>query len=131
MIDQTDDGKDLGGARRFLPLNLKKKPARVTAVAVRDAAEGQNLPTISAAGRGVLAEQILRIAFDNGVKVREDSALAEMLASIEIDSPIPSEAFMAVAEILQYVYRANNAPNPFDAPVNNAQDREDQNGKDS
>ena len=35
------------------------------------------------------------------------------LAQIEIDSPIPSEAFMAVAEILAYVYQANGKPNPF------------------
>ncbi|MCB1556419.1 MAG: hypothetical protein KDJ15_03805, partial [Alphaproteobacteria bacterium] len=55
-------------------------------------------------------------------KVREDSALAEMLATIELDSPIPSEAFMAVAEILSYVYRANGQPNPFDALVDDAMD---------
>ena len=38
-----------------------------------------------------------------------------MLAKIELDSPIPSETFLAVAEILSYVYRANGEPNPFDA----------------
>ena len=73
------------------------------------------MPRITAAGRGKIAEQILQLAFDNGVKVREDAALAEMLAKVELDSPIPSEAFLAVAEILSYVYRANGEPNPFDA----------------
>lgn len=57
----------------------------------------------------------MQLAFNNGVKVREDAALAEMLTKIELDSPIPSEAFMAVAEIMSYVYKANNQPNPFDA----------------
>jgi flagellar biosynthesis protein len=57
----------------------------------------------------------MQLAFDNGIKVKEDGALAEMLAAVELDSPIPSEAFMAVAEILYYVYRANGEPNPFDA----------------
>ena len=49
--------------------------------------------------------------------MREDSALAEMLAKVELDSPIPSEAFMAVAEILSYVYKANGKPNPFDTSL--------------
>ena len=41
--------------------------------------------------------------------MREDSALAEMLAGIELDSPIPSEAFLAVAEILSIVYHPLSA----------------------
>jgi len=78
------------------------------------------VPKVVAAGRGRIAEQILQLAFDNGVKVREDGPLAEMLAAIELDSPIPSEAFAAVAEILAYVYRANGKPNPFDAVLADA-----------
>ena len=54
-----------------------------------------------------MAEQILQVAFDRGIKVREDADLAEMLSAIDIDSEIPVEAFAAVAEILTYVYRAN------------------------
>lgn len=66
------------------------------------------LPKLVAAGRGKWAEQILKIAFERGIKVREDAPLAEMLAAIELDSPIPAEAIMAVAEILAYVYAAEN-----------------------
>ncbi len=99
----------------LLPLNIKKKPDRMTAVALLDRTEDRMVPQISAAGRGKIAEEILRLAFENGVPVREDSTLAEMLATVEIDSPIPSEAFMAVAEILSYIYRANGQPNPFDS----------------
>jgi flagellar biosynthesis protein len=63
-------------------------------------------PRISATGRGAVAEQILAIAFANGVKVREDADLVEILSLIDVDSPIPLEAFAAVAEILRYVYQA-------------------------
>jgi flagellar biosynthesis protein len=42
-----------------------------------------------------------------GVKVREDADLAELLAKLDIDTPIPSEAIVAVAEILAKVYEAN------------------------
>lgn len=95
--------------------NIKQKPKNPTAVAIVSGDEDDLTPRIAAAGRGKIAEQILQLAFENGVKVREDAALAEMLAKIELESPIPSEAFLAVAEVMSYVYKANNQPNPFDA----------------
>ena len=66
------------------------------------------MPRVVASGRGRVAEQILEIAFAHGVKVREDGDLAQVLAAVDIDSVIPLEAYVAVAEILAYVYRANN-----------------------
>ena len=107
-MDITDDDKPT-------PLNIRQKPKNPVAVAVKAGTESGKAPTITAAGRGKIAEQILHMAWENGVRVREDSALVTMLAQIELDSPIPSEAFMAVAEILSYVYKANGEPNPFDA----------------
>ncbi len=97
------------------PLNLKEKKTRQTAVAVKDRTAERKVPQVVAAGRGTIAEKILQLAFENDIKVKEDGPLAEMLAAVELDSPIPSEAFMAIAEILYYVYRANGEPNPFDA----------------
>jgi flagellar biosynthesis protein len=97
------------------PLNLKEQKGRQTAVALKDRTAERQVPQVVAAGRGTIAEKILQLAFENGVRVKEDPALAEMLAAVELDSPIPSEAFMAVAEILYYMYRANGEPNPFDA----------------
>lgn len=114
MVDQYDDGRKITDKDRLKPLNIKEIPRRQTAVALNDGARKGEVPKITAAGRGKIAEKILQLAHDNGIRVREDSALAEMLAQIELDSPIPSEAFMAVAEILSYVYRANGLPNPFE-----------------
>lgn len=70
-------------------------------------AGGDAGPTVVASGRGAVAEQILALAFANGVRVREDANLAEILAAVDVDTEIPLEAFAAVAEILAYVYRAN------------------------
>jgi flagellar biosynthesis protein len=73
-------------------------------------------PRVTAKGRGALAEQILEIAFDHGVKVRSDADLAEILAALDVDSEVPLEALAAVAEILSYVYRARGlAPPPKEA----------------
>lgn len=104
------------------PLNLKETKGRTTAVAVKDRTAERKVPQVVAAGRGNIAEKILQLAFDNDIKVREDAALAEMLAAVELESPIPSEAFMAIAEILYYVYRANGEPNPFDAVLRDDKD---------
>ena len=69
-------------------------------------------PTVVASGRGWVAEKILEIAFAHGVKVREDADLAEILAAVDLDNDIPVEAFVAVAEILRYVYAANGEHPP-------------------
>lgn len=122
MSDKFDDGDGKAGEKDLTPLNIKKISKNPVAVAIEDAKTPEDLPRVTAAGRGKLAEQILQLAFENNIKVREDSALAEMLAQIELESPIPSEAFMAVAEILSYVYRANGEPNPFDAVLQDDKD---------
>ena len=92
------------------------------AVALQYEPEKDNAPRVIAGGRGSIAEQILQIAFAQGLKVREDPDLAELLTAIDIDSEIPVEAFAAVAEILIYVYRANGNPFPFDNLSAPAQD---------
>ncbi|MCB9996491.1 MAG: EscU/YscU/HrcU family type III secretion system export apparatus switch protein [Rhodospirillales bacterium] len=126
MVDQYDDGRENSAKDALTPLNLKKIPKNQVAVAIENSGGDGTNPYISAAGRGKIAEQILQLAFDNGIKVREDGALAEMLAMIELDSPVPPDAFMAVAEILSYVYKANGEPNPFDAVLQDAMDKETQ-----
>lgn len=124
-FDKYDDGSKPPAEGDLTPSNTSKIPKKQTAVAITMDEDGQNMPRISAAGRGKLAEQILQLAFENGINVREDSALAEMLAGIELDSPVPSEAFFAVAEILSYVYRANGEPNPFDAVLESIEEKKE------
>ena len=91
--------------------NAEPRPPTKDAVAVALAEEGEagRPPKVVAGGRGRIAEQILEIAFANGVRVREDADLAQMLTSIDIESEIPVEAFESVAEILAFVYETNNA----------------------
>ena len=75
-----------------------------------------------ASGRGAFAEQILQIAWANGIKVREDADLVEILTAIEVDTEIPIEVFAAVAEILSYVYRANAGLIPLEKDENQTYD---------
>ena len=82
------------------------------AVAIEYERGGDSAPRVTASGQGNIAEQILAIAFERGIKVRQDAELVEILSLVEVDSPIPLEAFTAVAEILAYVYKANAALKP-------------------
>lgn len=96
----------------------REKPAATytKAVAIEYERGVDEAPRVTASGKGAIAEQILAIAFERGIKVREDAELVEILSLVEVDSPIPLEAFTAVAEILAFVYQANAArkPRPLD-----------------
>lgn len=84
------------------------KTANRVAVALRhDMVDLDSVPTVVASGRGHVAEKIIALALENGIKVREDPDLVELLAVLDVGAEIPVEAFAAVAEILAYVYRAN------------------------
>jgi len=106
--------------RRSVSQTRKKNPGKTgpaakssIAVAIENQAVRLDaLPKIVATGRGNLADKILEIAFAEGVRVREDADLAEMLAAADLDSEIPVEAFIAVAEILRYVYGINAKESP-------------------
>jgi len=65
-------------------------------------------PVLTAKGEGRLAERILDIAFAEGVKVRQDKDLTELLDAFEVESPVPLEALHAVSLILERVYAENN-----------------------
>lgn len=93
--------------------NVPDAPPSQTAVAIQySPTDAFSAPTVVASGRGWVAEKILEIAFAHGVKVREDADLAEILAAVDLDNDIPVEAFVAVAEILRYVYAANGTHPP-------------------
>lgn len=64
-------------------------------------------PKIIAKGSDLLAERLLDIAFAEGVSVRQDKDLTEILDAFDVESPIPLEALHAVSLILERVYAEN------------------------
>ena len=98
------------GNINILDQEPNKKPKAITKAVALKHERGEGVaPHILASGKGVVAEQIIEMAFANGIKVREDTDLTELLTKLDIDTPIPLEAYAAVAEILAYVYKANAA----------------------
>ena len=66
---------------------------------------GEGAPKVVAAGRGLIAERILAAAKEAGVPIREDEALAEALAGLDLGTEVPEELWVAVAEALVWAYR--------------------------
>ena len=69
-------------------------------------------PKVLAKGQGHIAQKIVQIAIDEGIEIRQDADLLQILKAVDIDEEIPVEAFAAVAEIISYVYQVNNKEFP-------------------
>ena len=62
-------------------------------------------PRIVAKGKGLLAEQIISRAQEHGVYVHESPELVSLLMQIDLDQRIPPQLYVAVAELLAWLYR--------------------------
>ncbi len=65
-------------------------------------------PRLTAKGSGWLAEKIISLARKNGIPIKEDPNLVQVLAKLDIDQEIPPELYRAVAEILAFIYSLNH-----------------------
>lgn len=64
-------------------------------------------PVVVAKGRDFLAQEIKEVALWQGIAVLENPPLAQALYyTVEVGSPIPATFYVAVAEILAFVFRA-------------------------
>ncbi|MEZ5691549.1 MAG: EscU/YscU/HrcU family type III secretion system export apparatus switch protein [Rickettsiales bacterium] len=77
------------------------------AVALKYERNKDEAPIVSAKGKGYVAQQIIELAQANNIEIRRDSDLAILLEKLDINTPIPLEAYAAVAEILAYIYKVN------------------------
>ena len=81
------------------------RPAAV-ALAYR---EGDAAPRVVATGQGLVAEEIIRRAREAGVFVHESAELVGLLAKLDLDAHIPPQLYIAIAEILAWVFRTDEA----------------------
>jgi flagellar biosynthesis protein len=66
---------------------------------------GDVAPKVTATGAGLFAERIIAAAQEAGVPVREDPALVEALAALNLGSHVPDTLWKVVAETLAWAYR--------------------------
>lgn len=86
---------------------MKKSETRLAAALKYDSRK-EVAPKIVARGRGAVAEKIIALARKNRVPIQSDPDLVQILSKLDIDEQIPVELYKAVAEILAFVYSANN-----------------------
>lgn len=81
------------------------------AVALRYDREKENAPRVIASGKGISAENILKIAELHNLPIKKDEDLVELLSKIEIDHEIPENLYVAVVEVFQFLYTiTHNGP---------------------
>lgn len=85
--------------------------ARRAAVALRYRAQ-DDAPQVVAKGRGELAERIIAAAREHGVYVHESRELLALLMQVDLDRHIPPALYVAVAELLAWVYRLEHGWRP-------------------
>jgi len=67
--------------------------------------EADAAPRVVAKGRGLVAEEIIARAREHGVYVHESPELVSLLLQIDLDQRIPPQLYVAVAELLAWLYR--------------------------
>lgn len=95
---------------------MKQPDDRRTAVALAYNA-GQSAPKVVAKGRGLLADAIIERAKEAGVYVHESPALVSLLMQVDLDQHIPPELYLAVAELLAWLYRLEQGETAESPPV--------------
>ena len=78
-------------------------------------------PRVVAKGRGAIAEQIIARAREHGVYVHESPELVSLLMQVDLDQRIPPQLYIAVSELLAWIYRLEsgkpNPPKPVISPL--------------
>ena len=92
---------------------MSNKPSQKKAVALQYRPEKNAAPKVSAKGSGRVAEKIIELAKTHGIPVKDDPDLIEVLSKLDIEEEIPPNVYIAVAELLAFVYSMNRKKQPI------------------
>lgn len=84
---------------------------RAEAIALTYSA-GDSAPRVVAKGRGLIAQEIINRAREAGVYVHESPELVALLMQVDLDSHIPPQLYVAIAELLAWLYRLDTGAAP-------------------
>ena len=94
----------------MMPKSKEGEP-RTLAVALKYA-PGDSAPTVVAKGRGLIAEEIISRAREHGIFVHESPELVALLSKVDLDGQIPPQLYIAVAELLAWIYQVEREGAP-------------------
>lgn len=84
---------------------MTKKRRRAVSLSYKQ--DKHNAPIVSAAGKGYVAEEIIKLAEEHNVPIVEDESLVELLAELNVNEVIPEELYQVVAEVFAFIYQAD------------------------
>ncbi len=84
-----------------------KKVIQEKAVALVYNKKRADAPQVVASGKGSIAQNIIAMAREHGVYIKEDNDLVELLSQVPVGEEIPVELYKAIAEVLAFVYQVN------------------------
>jgi len=81
------------------------------AVALKYDAQKSSAPKVTAKGEGFTAQTIIKIAQENGIPIKKDEDLVEMLSKLDIDKEVPEQMYKAIAEVFSFIYNITKEKN--------------------
>ena len=66
--------------------------------------DGETAPKLTAKGTNEVAEQIIALAKEYDVPIREEPELVNLLTRLKLGEEIPRELYIAVAEVIAFAY---------------------------
>lgn len=78
---------------------------------------GEAAPRVVAKGRGLIAQEIIERAHEAGVYVHESPELVALLMQVDLDTHIPPQLYVVIAELLAWLYRIEAGTDAGPAPV--------------
>jgi flagellar biosynthesis protein len=79
---------------------LIEKPNKAVALSY----DGITAPVLSAKGTDNIADEIIAIAKEHNVPIREEPELVDLLSQLKLNEEIPRELYVAVAETIAFAY---------------------------
>jgi flagellar biosynthesis protein len=73
---------------------------------------GESAPKVSAKGCGFVAEQIVSIAMEHGVPIKQDAELTELLSQVDLNSEVPPVLYQAMVQVLLFAYQVSGKKPP-------------------
>ena len=90
---------------------------RTSAIAL-SYAKKDRAPIVVAKGYGAVADSIVQRARESGLYVHSSPDLVKLLMHVDLDAQIPPQLYVAVAEVLAWLYRLEPAePGPDSTPT--------------
>lgn len=73
-------------------------------IAIALSYDGKRAPQVTAKGQGLVAGRIIERAKEHNIPLHTDVAMVKVLSKLELGDEIPRELYLAVAEVIAFVY---------------------------